>query len=78
MKRIKYYFNNPVNKGTEENPEWENNLFLKNIPYSEANEEIAKQEAYNGKYETEDDGQPEPEPTTEEILNALLGVNRYA
>ena len=30
-------------------------------PYSEANEEIAKSEAYNGEYTIEDDGQPEPE-----------------
>lgn len=30
-------------------------------PYSEANEEIAKREAYNGEYTIEDDGQPEPE-----------------
>ena len=30
-------------------------------PYSEANEEIAKREAYNGEYTIEDNGQPEPE-----------------
>lgn len=30
-------------------------------PYSEANVEIAKSEAYNGEYEIYDDGQPEPE-----------------
>lgn len=30
-------------------------------PYSEANMEIAKREAYNGEYTIEDDGQPEPE-----------------
>lgn len=48
-------------------------------PYSEANEEIAKSEAYNGEYTIEDDGQPEivSEPTAEEILNAMLGVSRY-
>lgn len=49
----------------------------------EANEEIAKREAYNGEYTIEDDGNPEPEvkPTSEEriaelesMLNALLGV----
>ena len=46
-------------------------------PYSEANEEIAKAEAYNGEYTIEDDGQPEPEQplTTDDILNALLGVS---
>lgn len=50
-------------------------------PYSEANEEIAKREAYNGEYTVEDDGQPEPEqPMTdaeriaqlEEALELLL------
>ena len=76
MKRIQYYFNIPVNNGTEEEPQWEDSLYRKNIPYSEANEEIAKKEAYNGEYTIEDDGQPEPvaEPTTDEILNAMLGV----
>ena len=50
-------------------------------PYSEANEEIAKSEAYSGEYTIEDDGQPEPEqPMTdaeriaqlEEALELLL------
>lgn len=46
------------------------------MPWSEANEEIAKAEAYNGEYTIEDDGQPDPvaEPTADEILNAMLGV----
>ena len=44
--------------------------------WNEVNEEIAKREAYNGEYTIEDDGEPEPvvEPTTEELLNAMLGV----
>lgn len=48
----------------------------KEMPWSELHEEIAKREAYNGEYTIEDDGQPEPvaEPTTDEILNAMLGV----
>ena len=39
--------------------------------------EIAKREAYNGEYTIEDDGEPEPtqEPTTDDVLNALLGVS---
>ena len=47
--------------------------------YNEANEEIAKQDAYNGEYTIEDDGQPEPtvEPTADELLNALLEVTSY-
>lgn len=45
-------------------------------PWSEENEEIVKATAYNGEYTIEDDGQPQPvaEPTTDEILNAMLGV----
>lgn len=76
MKYIKYQINNPVNVGTEESPEWVNNLFQKSINYSEHNEEIAKSEAYNGVYEIYDDGQPDPvaEPTADDVLNALLGV----
>ena len=44
-----------------------------NLP---ANEEIAKREAYNGEYTIEDDGQPEPETnaSTDDVLNAMLGV----
>lgn len=46
------------------------------MPWSEFNENIAKTEAVNGEYEIYDDGQPGPvvEPTTDEILNAMLGV----
>ena len=42
----------------------------------EANEAIAKREAYNGEYTIEDDGQPEPETevSTDDVLNAMLGV----
>ena len=64
MKILKYLFNgNPVEMG-----------------WNEVNEEIAKREADNGEYTIEDDGTPEPvaEPTADEILNAMLGVNRYA
>ena len=48
----------------------------KAMVWNEVNEETAKQEAYNGEYTIEDDGEPEPvvEPTTEELLNAMLGV----
>lgn len=44
------------------------------LPWSAANEEKAKAEAHNGKPEIFDDGQPDPEPTTDDVLNALLGV----
>lgn len=43
-------------------------------PYSAANEEIAKAEAYNGKYSIEDDGQPEPEPADPVTWSALAAA----
>lgn len=72
MKWIKYNFCTKVNHGTEENPQWEDVLNLVMIGYSEANEEIAKREAYNGEYTIEDDGQEEVyKPTAEERLAVL-------
>jgi len=51
-------------------------LLDKLMSWNEENEEIAKKEAYNGEYTIEDDGRPEPEKqeTTDDVLNALLGV----
>lgn len=80
-KVINYQFlSAEVNNGTEENPVMEQIFLEKSVGWNEVNEEIAKMEAYNGNYTTEDDGQPEPvvEPTADEILNTMLGVNRYA
>ena len=59
-----------------ENSQSEQILQEKHIDWSEANEEIAKAEAYNGEYEIFDDGQPVPvaEPTADEVLNTMLGV----
>ena len=47
------------------------------MTWTENNEKLAKEKALNGEYTIEDDGQPEPvaEPTTDEILNAMLGVS---
>ena len=76
-KILKYKFlMNEINYGTKENPNIEQIFFDKTLSWSEENEEIAKAEAYNGEYTIEDDGRPEPvaEPTTDEILNAMLGV----
>ena len=66
MKIIKYKFLSAViNHGTEEEPKIEQIFLEKSMPYTEANEEIAKKEAYNGEYTIEDDCQGEPEaPTT--------------
>ena len=76
MKVIKYNRCTVINHGTEEEPQVEEILCAVEMTWNEDNEEIAKKEAYNGEYTIEDDGQPEPvaEPTTDEILNAMLGV----
>ena len=52
-------------------------LFPKALSYSEANEEIAKAEAYNGEYEIIDDGIPEPiqEPTQLDRIEAQVAYN---
>lgn len=85
MKIIKYKFlSAEINHGTEENPDIEQIFRDKSIRCSEAdveaNEEIAKAEAYNGKYTVEDDGVEEVTPPTqderikelEEALELLL------
>ena len=75
MKIIKYQLCTRVNHGTDEEPQWEDILFPVTMGWSEANEETAKKEAYNGEYTIEDDGQHEPDnSTTDDVLNALLGV----
>ena len=58
------------------------NLMPVTMPWSEANEAIAKAEAHNGEYTIYDDGQPEPvapagdAPTWDELAAALReGVN---
>ena len=67
MKRLVYKiegYTYVYNHETEKNEQKQ--CFAKIIrDYSEANEEIAKREAYNGEYTIEDDGQPDPaaEPT---------------
>ena len=76
MKIIKYEIMTEANCGTEEKP----NIVQTVTPVSirckaehlEFNEEIAKCEAYNGKYTIEDDGVEEIiTPTTEERVEAL-------
>ena len=77
MKIIKYKFlSAEINHGTEEEPKIEQIFLEKSMAYTEANEEIAKTEACGGEYTIEDDGQPDPEAveTTDDVLNALLGV----
>ena len=70
MKVLKYRLCTEVNHGTEEQPDIQKIFSGVSLGWSEANEEIAKREAYNGEYTIEDDGQPEPEPTEQEQLRA--------
>ena len=74
MKILKYNLFTRVNHGTEENPEWKEILTPVKMPWNEANEEIAKREAYNGEYTIEDDGQPDPEevPTQMDRIEAQI------
>lgn len=73
MKIIKYKFLScEVNQGTEEAPNLKHILLEKAMSYSEANEEIAKKEAYNGKYTIEEVEDTEPvEQSLEERTAAL-------
>ena len=71
-KVLKYKFlAGKVNHGTEENPDIEQIFLNKSISWSETNEEIAKQEAYNGEYVIGEVDEPEAEPTEAERIAEL-------
>lgn len=70
MKIIKYQLCTEVNHGTEEQPNIEQVFSKVSLGWSEANEKIAKAEAYNGEYTVEDDGKPEPAPTQLDRIDA--------
>ena len=69
MKIIKYNLCTRVNHGTEESPDFEDILYHVEMGWSEANEEIAKKEAYNGEYTIVDDG-VSPYPTAPHNITA--------
>ena len=75
MKVLKYRLMTEVNYGTEEQPDIQQTFSDVSLGWSEANEEIAKAEAYNGEVTVEDIPDIETEPTTDDVLNALLGVS---
>lgn len=77
MKKIYYKIVNRANVGTEEEPSWVETLFSKIANYSEAAEEIARAEAYEGKYEIYDDGKPDPaeQPTQLDRIEAQVAYN---
>lgn len=66
-KVLKYSLCTRVNHGTEEEPKIEEILSPVIMGWNEANEEIAKREAYNGEYTIEDDGQPDPADTPSQL-----------
>lgn len=70
MKVIKYQLCTEINHGTKEQPNIEQVFSGVSLGWSEANEEIAKAEAYNGEYTIEDDGKPEPAPTQLDRIEA--------
>ena len=76
MKKIQYQLCTEINRGTEDDPQIEQVLSDVTLDWSEANEEIAKREAYNGEYEIIDDGEPEPvlPPSTADLAAYLASV----
>ena len=77
MKRLNYkYLSCEVNQGTDDTPELVPMYLDKSVTWSEANEAIAKAEAYNGEYTIEDDGEPEPvaPPSTADLAADLASV----
>ena len=68
MKVLKYRLMTEVNHGTEEQPDIQQIFSDVSLGWSEANEGIAKHEAYNGEYTIEDNG---VEPTVEEQITSL-------
>ena len=53
MKVLKYRLMTEVNRGTEEQPDIQQIFSDVSLGWSEANEELAKREAYNGEYTIE-------------------------
>lgn len=72
MKVIKYQLCTEVDHGTEDEPKIEQVFSAVTLGWSEANEKIAKAEAYNGALAIEDDGEPEPAPTQIDRIEAQV------
>lgn len=72
MKIIKYQLCTEVNHGTEDKPDIQQFFSAVTLGWSEANEKIAKAEAYNGEYTVEDNGEPEPAPTQIDRIEAQV------
>lgn len=78
MKIIRYQLCTDVNLGTEEEPNLQQIFSNISLPWSEANEKIAKAEAYNGEYtiEEEPDNRSFDEIQTEKISNLSETCNQ--
>lgn len=78
MKLIKYITMSEHNRGTEETPdivqEFHECEILSSDKAFEANYAVAEMESCNGEIVVEEVKEPEEEPTTDDVLNALLGV----
>lgn len=72
MKIIKYQLCTEVNYGTEDEPDIQQVFSSVTLGWSEANKKIAKAEAYKGEYTIEDDGEPEPDPTQIDRIEAQV------
>ena len=72
MKVIKYQLCTEVNRGTKDEPNIEQVFSAVTLGWSEANEKIAKAEAYNGEYAIEDDGEPDSSPTQIDRIEAQV------
>lgn len=77
MKWLKYTFRTVVTDADMEGNETQREIFTEaQVPDNEQGRVMAENESWDGIITPYDDGEPDPvaEPTTEDILNALLGV----
>lgn len=77
MKIIRYQLLTEVNLGTEDEPNIQQTLSAVEMPYTEANYQLALAEAYQGQVTVEDDGQPDPNeaatgPSQDDINKFML------
>ena len=77
MKVLKYRLMTEVNYGTEEHPDIQQIFSGVSLEWSEANEELAKREAYNGEYtiEEEPDDRPLDEIRADKLAELSASCN---
>lgn len=79
MKMISYRLMTEVNRGTEEEPIIERVFTKKSVMCAdsrfEENLAIVRMEAYNAEFAVEDLPDEETDPTSDELMDILLGVN---